>query len=117
MNTVLNRRHDVDAIKRAHPLAQVVASSGVRLTRSGPSSLKGAAFHDDKRPSLVIDERDDHFHCYGCRAHGDVISWVMRREGPLHGGCDLLAGQPARPRPAWPRRRRCEPTGPDAGTG
>ena len=34
----------------------------------------------------MIDERDDHFHCYGCRAHGDVISWVMRREGPLHGG-------------------------------
>ena len=51
MNTVLNRRHDVDAIKRAHPLAQVVASSGVRLTRSGPSSLKGAA------PSTTTSDR------------------------------------------------------------
>jgi DNA primase len=58
MNTALNRRHDVDALKRAHPLAQVVASSGVRLIRSGPSSLKGCRpFHDDKRPSRVIDER------------------------------------------------------------
>ena len=102
MNTVLNRRHDVDAIKRAHPLAQVVSSSGVRLTRSGPSSLKGCCpFHDDKRPSLIVDERDDHFHCYGCRAHGDVISWVMRREGiGFTAACDLLSEQPARPRPA-----------------
>ena len=102
MNTVLNRRHDIDAIKRAHPLARVIANSGVRLTRSGPSSLKGCCpFHDDKRPSLVVDERDDHFHCYGCRAHGDVISWVMRREGVgFTAACDLLAGQPARPRPS-----------------
>jgi len=102
MNTVLNHHHDVDAIKRAHPLAQVVTSSGVRLTRSGPSSLKGCCpLHDDKRPSLVIDERDDHFHCYGCRAHGDVISWVMRREGiSFTAACDLLSQEPARVRPA-----------------
>jgi DNA primase len=101
MSTVLNRRHDVEAIKRDHPLAQMVASSGVRLTRSGPSSLKARCpFHDDKRPSLVIDERDDHFHCYGCRAHGDVISWVMRRDGiSFTAACDLLTGQPAQMRP------------------
>lgn len=82
MSTVVNRRHDVEALKRDHPLAQVVAMSGVRLVRASPSSLKGCCpFHDDRTPSLVIDERDQHFHCYGCRAHGDVISWVMRRDG------------------------------------
>jgi len=114
MNTVLNRRHDVDAIKRAHPLARVVASSGVRLTRSGPSSLKGCCpFHDDKSPSLVIDERDEHFHCYGCRAHGDVINWVMRRDGvSFTAACDLLTRQPARVRPAAavPRETRTDRT-------
>jgi DNA primase len=116
MSTVLNRRHDVDAIKRDHPLAREVASSGVRLTRSGPSSLKARCpFHDDKRPSLVIDERDDHFHCYGCRAHGDVISWVMRREGVgFTAACDLLADKSttvrapltAMPKPPVDRARR-----------
>jgi DNA primase len=96
MATVFNRRHDVEALKRTHPLAQVVAMSGVRLVRAGPSSLKGCCpFHDDRRPSLVIDERDEHFHCYGCRAHGDVITWVMRRDGlGFTAACDLLSGLP-----------------------
>ena len=104
MVTVVNRRHDVDAIKRSHPLAQVVAMNGVRLVRAGPSSLKGCCpFHDDRRPSLVIDERDQHFHCYGCRAHGDVISWVMRRDGlSFTAACDLLTGLPRSARPIAP---------------
>ncbi|MCC6177447.1 MAG: toprim domain-containing protein [Chloroflexi bacterium] len=102
MATVFHRRHDVEALKRAHPLAQVVAMSGVRLVRAGPSSLKGLCpFHDDRRPSLVVDERDEHFHCYGCRAHGDVISWVMRRDGlSFSAACDLLIGLPRSTRPA-----------------
>jgi DNA primase len=96
MATVVNRHHDVETLKRAHPLAQVVAMSGVRLVRAGPSSLKGCCpFHDDRRPSLVVDERDEHFHCYGCRAHGDVISWVMRRDGlGFSAACDMLSGLP-----------------------
>jgi DNA primase len=102
MATEVNRRRDVDALKHAHPLAQVVAISGVRLVRAGPRSLKSLCpFHDDRTPSLVIDERDEHFHCYGCRAHGDVISWVMRRDGlSFTGACDHLAGLPRAPRPA-----------------
>jgi DNA primase len=112
MATVFNRRHDVEALKQAHPLAQVVAISGVRLVRAGPTSLKGRCpFHDDRRPSLAIDERDQHFHCYGCRAHGDVISWVMRRDGlSFTAACDLLSGLPpsAHPPAMAPARQRSE---------
>ena len=36
-------------------------------------------FHDDSTPSLHI--YDDHFHCYGCGAHGDAIDWLMIIEG------------------------------------
>jgi CHC2-type zinc finger protein/Toprim domain-containing protein/DNA polymerase family A len=36
-------------------------------------------FHDDSTPSLQI--YDDHFHCFGCGAHGDHIDWLMMVEG------------------------------------
>jgi CHC2 zinc finger/Toprim domain len=36
-------------------------------------------FHDDSTPSLHV--YDDHFHCFGCGAHGDHIDWLMMVEG------------------------------------
>jgi DNA polymerase len=36
-------------------------------------------FHADDTPSLQI--YDDHFHCFGCGAHGDHIEWLMMVEG------------------------------------
>jgi hypothetical protein len=36
-------------------------------------------FHDDSTPSLKI--YDDHYHCFGCGAHGDRIDWLMAVEG------------------------------------
>jgi DNA primase len=37
-------------------------------------------FHDEKTPSFYVYE-DDHYHCFGCGAHGDAISFVMQSEG------------------------------------
>jgi DNA polymerase len=36
-------------------------------------------FHADKTPSLHV--YSDHFHCFGCGAHGDQIDWLMLVEG------------------------------------
>jgi hypothetical protein len=36
-------------------------------------------FHADSTPSLHL--YDDHFHCFGCGAHGDHIDWLMMIEG------------------------------------
>jgi hypothetical protein len=36
-------------------------------------------FHADSTPSLHI--YDDHFHCFGCDAHGDSVDWLMMVEG------------------------------------
>jgi hypothetical protein len=35
-------------------------------------------FHDDKTPSMKVDNR---FHCFGCQADGDVIDFVSRLYG------------------------------------
>jgi hypothetical protein len=32
---------------------------------------------DERTPSLYV--YHDHFHCYGCGEHGNVLDWVMKR--------------------------------------
>ncbi|MEW6214913.1 MAG: CHC2 zinc finger domain-containing protein [Nitrospirota bacterium] len=36
-------------------------------------------FHDDHNPSMGI--KNNYYHCFGCGAKGDVISFVMKRDG------------------------------------
>lgn len=50
-----------------------------RLTKSGRNWKGCCPFHGEKTPSFYV--YDDHFHCFGCGAHGDAISFVMRAEG------------------------------------
>lgn len=97
MATTTHRRYDIVAIKRSVSLATLLVESGVRLKRAGPEKLKGCCpFHNDHHPSLLVDERDQHFHCFACGAHGDVIDFVMRRDGvPFAEACAHLAGRPA----------------------
>jgi len=71
---------DLIALKRDHPLATVVASYGLMARSRGMTTMVCCPFHDDHHPSLLIDGRDDHFHCFGCSAHGDVIDFVRRME-------------------------------------
>lgn len=47
---------------------------GVELKRTGPHTYKGRCpLHSDSTPSLVAYTNDDHFHCFGCGAHGDIF--------------------------------------------
>jgi DNA primase len=50
-----------------------------RLAKSGRNWKGCCPFHGEKTPSFYV--YDDHFHCFGCGAHGDAISFVMRAEG------------------------------------
>ena len=53
----------------------------VDLKRAG-SSLKGLCpFHNEKTPSFTVDEKKQLFHCFGCGAGGDVVSFIMQKEG------------------------------------
>lgn len=46
---------------------------GLEVNRAG---FAVCPFHPDNHPSLKI--YDDHYHCYGCGAHGDVTDFVAR---------------------------------------
>jgi DNA primase len=114
------RRVDAAALKRRQPLAEVVAAYGVVLRPSGRALVGRCPFHDDNlHPDLHVypaaDPTDDDWYCYGCNVGGDVIDFVMRREGlGFPAACERLGALPVRPAPppaarppAPPRPDRC----------
>ena len=70
----------VDQLKTRINIVDVIGRD-VDLKKSG-SGYKGLCpFHNEKTPSFSVNERDQYFHCFGCHAKGDVISYVMQRQG------------------------------------
>ena len=97
VSVLSQRRYDVDTIKRAYPLADVVAASGIELKRAPRGNFWALCpFHQEHSPSFFIDTADQHYHCFGgCKSHGDVISFVMHREGITFAeSCAQLTGGP-----------------------
>jgi DNA primase len=50
----------------------------VRLTRQGREHQGLCPFHREKTPSFRV--YDDHYHCFGCGAHGSLFDFVMQTE-------------------------------------
>ena len=72
-------RVDVQAIRAAHPIEDVIASSGVELHPSGQGYMGCCPFHDDSTASMSVGGVPDRFKCFGCGAGGDVIEYVSKR--------------------------------------
>ena len=72
--------YDFDAIKQSFPLRDVISHT-VKLRKSSGWYEGLCPFHNEKTPSLKFKENDEHWHCYGCGAHGDVIDFVAKVEG------------------------------------
>ena len=68
----------LDELRARTPIASVIGRR-VKLARSGRNWQDCCPFHGEKTPSFYV--YDDHFHCFGCGVHGDVISFVMQMEG------------------------------------
>lgn len=64
----------VERIDLAQHLAPAVA-----LKRSGDHYAAKCPFHADSSPSFHVYR--DHYHCFGCAAHGNVIDFEMQRNG------------------------------------
>lgn len=64
-----------EAVKESVTTRQAAQKYGIKVGRNG---MACCPFHDDKHPSMKMDER---FYCFGCGASGDVIDFVSRMEG------------------------------------
>lgn len=53
----------------------------VQLVPAGRGRLKGLCpFHKEKSPSFQVDTEQGYFYCFGCKASGDMFSFVQRQE-------------------------------------
>lgn len=68
----------LEELKTRLPATDVVGRK-VKLVRSGRDTKGCCPFHKEKTPSFHVYE--DHYHCFGCGAHGSVIDFVMETEG------------------------------------
>ena len=61
---------NTEALKREHPLADVVAACGVELRRESAGTFRGLCpFHAERTPSFWIDARNvDDQHYFWCAA-------------------------------------------------
>ncbi len=110
------RRIDTDTLKRERPLADVVASYGITLRRESAGTYRALCpFHQERTPSFWIDARDissEHYYCFGCTSNGDVITFVMEREGcSFQEACERLSTRSRPPMLEPPRQRTSAPAG------
>ena len=53
----------------------------VKLTRAGREMKGCCPFHNEKTPSVYVNEDKGFYHCFGCGAHGDAIGFAMADGG------------------------------------
>jgi hypothetical protein len=70
---------EVDALKSLVAIEEFIRRY-VPLRLSGDNLIARCPFHQDRNPSFVVYPRTQTFYCFGCRVHGDVISFLMRIE-------------------------------------
>jgi DNA primase len=71
----------IESVKRSADLVEVIESHGVRLKKKGQNYVGLCPFHKEKTPSFTVNPKTDLWHCFGCRAGGDVIGFVCKMEG------------------------------------
>lgn len=64
---LVKERADIIEIVREH----------VDLKRSGFRYLGSCPFHQEKTPSFTVHPDQQFYHCFGCKASGDVLSFMM----------------------------------------
>lgn len=96
---------EIERLKTEVSLQRLVESAGIALKKHGKDYLGLCPFHDDHEPSLVISPEKNLWNCLGaCQQGGDVIAWVMKREGVsfrhavelLREGITSLAARPVK---------------------
>ncbi len=69
-------KDSLELLRQRIDLPEVLAAH-IELRRAG-SAYKGLCpFHEEKTPSFIVQKGDTHYHCFGCGAHGDAISFLM----------------------------------------
>lgn len=75
-------RYSEEQIRRVREATDLVQlmSEYAPVRRAGADFVCCCPFHQERTPSMHIYVADQHYYCFGCKAHGDVFSLVMAKE-------------------------------------
>jgi DNA primase len=66
-------------VKAATDIVQLIGRT-VALKRRGRDYVGLCPFHQEKSPSFTVNPSQQYFYCYGCKAGGDIFSFVEKRD-------------------------------------
>jgi len=68
-----------DEVRARNDIVEVI-SSYVKLERRGSEYAGLCPFHSEKSPSFHVSPEKQVYHCYGCKASGDVFKFVQQQD-------------------------------------
>lgn len=69
----------LDELRSRLTLSEIIGKR-LKLSRAGREYKACCPFHNEKTPSFYINDAKGFFHCFGCGAHGDVVTFRMRHD-------------------------------------
>ena len=72
-------REVIDEVISRNDIVDVI-SGYVKLKKNGSSYTGLCPFHNEKSPSFSVSGQRQLYHCFGCGAGGNVITFVMEYE-------------------------------------
>jgi len=79
MSGLIPQRFVEDLLDRVD-LSELIGSR-ITLKKAGANYKACCPFHDEKTPSFNVRPDKGFYHCFGCGAHGDAISFMREFEG------------------------------------
>ena len=70
----------IEDLRQRVPLSDIIGRR-VKLVRKGRRFSGLCPFHSEKTPSFSVVDDDGFYHCFGCGAHGDAISFLREMDG------------------------------------
>ncbi len=65
----------IDDLKQRLPISRIIGNR-IKLQKKGPHYLGLCPFHQEKTPSLTVQDHKGSYYCFGCHASGDIISFI-----------------------------------------
>lgn len=75
------KQSDIDRVLDACNIVDVVKDYNVNLKQKGRYLFACCPFHEEKTGSFCVSPETDTYHCFGCREHGNSISFVIKHDG------------------------------------
>lgn len=69
----------IEEVRLANDIVDVI-SDYVRLQKKGSTHFGLCPFHNEKTPSFSVSQNKQIYHCFGCGAGGNVITFLMQYE-------------------------------------